>query len=283
MNMRYAIGGMMAATFPMRALRFVQGQPEDYIRVIMYHDVPPASMKALRSQLQFIHDKYGFVDPHNFRKGPTTDKQKGIRVLLTFDDGFKSNKVVADEILKPLGIKAVFFIPSLLLELRDREAQRQYIANHIFKRRTLNSLPEEMALMNEGDFRELISDGHIIGAHTRNHRMLSEIQTEKELRDEIINSGDLLERRLGVAIEWFAWPFGYLSAINAQAYRIICERYKYCCSGVRGINPQGFNPKCILRDPVDLDCSNSYLRFLIEDGLGLFYRKQVQQLHSMVP
>lgn len=47
----------------------------------------------------------------------------GRNLLLSFDDGFASNRDVAEKILNPLDIKALFFVVSDFVNLKDcREA-----------------------------------------------------------------------------------------------------------------------------------------------------------------
>ena len=74
----------------------------------MYHDIPEKTYAFQTSNpvscvsvsvltplqfLDFINGKYCL---------------SGINLLITFDDGFKSNRIVADKILEPLGIKGIF-------------------------------------------------------------------------------------------------------------------------------------------------------------------------------
>jgi Predicted xylanase/chitin deacetylase len=126
--------------------------------------------------------------------------------------------------------------------------------------------------------KELMAQGHSIGAHTINHRKLSEIADDVELRREIVESGDILESRLGVAVSHFAFPFGGLDAINERAKEIIKERYAFCHSGLRGVNTAGTDPHSILRDAVQLADPLPYVRMIVEDALGPMYRKRALSL-----
>lgn len=282
-DLRYAMGTVLASIPVMNIYRRVFKGSDGYLKVLMYHDIPAEAKGAFRHQMEFISRRYGFLDPADLRGKPHTAlRYKGIRVLLTFDDGFKSNRVVAEEILNPMGIKGIFFIPSRLLEMRNHKEQREYIAGNIFKRKRVDELPEDMGLMDETDLRALIKAGHVIGAHTRNHRMLSGLSSDKELIEEIEESGDHLSRCLKIPVEWFAYPFGQISAIDGRAYPIIQKRYRFCCSGVRGLNTKDLDPYGILRDPVDVYCPAGFLKFIIEDGLGVLYRGQVRRLMAMV-
>ncbi len=48
--------------------------------------------------------------------------------ILTFDDGFATNRRIADEILNPMGIQALFFVASAFVDLGERDDYRAFIA-----------------------------------------------------------------------------------------------------------------------------------------------------------
>lgn len=71
--------------------------------------------------------------------------------------------------------------------------------------------------------RELAADGMEIGAHTRTHPILGQIEDPAVLRDEIAGSRADLARRFGVAPMAFAYPVGSEIAMSAQADEAIRE------------------------------------------------------------
>jgi peptidoglycan/xylan/chitin deacetylase (PgdA/CDA1 family) len=246
------------------------------LKILIYHDVPAADRDAFRAHVQYIRTHYGFITLDDL-KSVIAGKAEytGTKVLLTFDDGFHSNAVVAKQILDPLGIKALFFIPPRFIETKNRAEQRTFMAANIFLGGlVVEQIPDAMKPMTWEDLKELLDHGHAIGAHTINHRRLTEIGSERELRREIVESGDILHRRLGTAVEHFAYPFGGIDSIDPRAKAIIKERYAYCYSGIRGVNVGGTDPHALLRDPVSLADPVAYVRFIMEDGLGLMYRKR---------
>lgn len=82
--------------------------------------------------------------------------------------------------------------------------------------------------------RQLSDQGHTIGSHTRTHARLSKIKTNEELISEIIDSGDEIERQIGVQVEHFAFTFGNLESFSPEALKVASQRYKYVYSGLRG-------------------------------------------------
>ena len=85
----------------------------DSLRVIAYHDIPHNQKESLIVQLNWIKTQWNILSPAQFESMILGDEPIiGDNILITFDDGFMSNRIVADEILKPMGIKAIFFVVS---------------------------------------------------------------------------------------------------------------------------------------------------------------------------
>src|SRR5204863_5423449 len=83
--------------------------------VLLYHGVPmdesePVSGRAFEQQLAFLSKHCEFVSPTQIedRRSP----YERLRVVLTFDDGFRNNADVAAPILRRYGVPALFFVSS---------------------------------------------------------------------------------------------------------------------------------------------------------------------------
>ena len=53
----------------------------------------------------------------------------GNNLLITFDDGLASNRVVAEKILNPMGIKAIFFIISEFAKIKKPSEARKFVSD----------------------------------------------------------------------------------------------------------------------------------------------------------
>ncbi len=255
---------------------------QSLLKILVYHHIEQREIVTFKRQVDLIAKLYGFITPEDlpyFFNG--TYKRNGIKVLLTFDDGFKSNLSVAQEILAPLDIRAIFFVCPNLLSMTNREQQKDFISTNMYNGRIkTKNIPDSFIPMGWGDLNVLLSKGHTIGAHTMNHCRLSEIVSENELQYEIIESGNQLEKNLGVEIQHFAFPFGNINSIDRNAMRIIRERYKFCYSAIRGINNPMTNPHALLRDPVSPRNPLGYYQILIENGIKCIYNKQASTLKT---
>ena len=81
--------------------------PRKSLRVLMFHDIEDKNNFV--KQIKFLKKKWKFITPNLFYQICLGKKKvNGRYLLLTFDDGFKSNIYVAETILKKLNIKAIF-------------------------------------------------------------------------------------------------------------------------------------------------------------------------------
>jgi peptidoglycan/xylan/chitin deacetylase (PgdA/CDA1 family) len=76
---------------------------------------------------------------------------------------------------------------------------------------------ERPMFMSWAAVNRLVAAGMEIGAHARNHPMLSRIDDSITLQDEIAGSRRDLEDRLGIAPRAFAYPFGSDDAMSPEA------------------------------------------------------------------
>lgn len=59
----------------------------------------------------------------------------GRNSLITFDDSITSNRVMAEEVLNPMGIRTVFFVVSELVGMEDRRLIVEQVALTVARRR----------------------------------------------------------------------------------------------------------------------------------------------------
>jgi len=91
------------------------------------------------------------------------------------------------------------------------------------------SPPDEHALMSWNDLRELANSGLVdIGSHSRTHPILSPL-TGEQAAEEIIQSRQELQTRLGAAVSCFCYPNGMPGDFGPREIDLIC-RAGYTCS-----------------------------------------------------
>ena len=251
---------------------------------LILHDVPRDQTVYLKELLIQLKKENNFLDPEDFTsviRGNLniTDTHR----LLTFDDGFYSNYSFAKEVLGPLGIKAIFFIPTGFIDSSSKDIYKEFIRQNLYEGQYPSNFDtDEMKPMTWENLSELVNMGHTIGSHTKNHLRLSEINEDNLLKEEIIASGDRIEEMLRIKVEHFAFPFGDIGSIDKKALELARTRYKYIYSGVRGRNSYGTNPFAIRRESIDIGDSYKYNIFVAGGGLSFSYWRARRRLDAMI-
>ena len=103
------------------------------VRVILFHDIPEGAIETFREKILYLSKKWNFISPNEFENHLNGSlRLSGDNLLLTFDDGYKSNRVVAEEVLDQLSIKAIFFIISSFLDVKERKIINEFVKNNLF-------------------------------------------------------------------------------------------------------------------------------------------------------
>ncbi len=188
------------------------------IPVLMYHRVtdgaPAGTMHGIYvtadefdRQLSFLKEKgftaLTFRDIQSIIKGTMPIPNKP--VILTFDDGYEDNFLNAFPLFKKHAMTGVIFL----------------IGNPKIKTNEWDTVSGEppASLMNDKQIIAMRDYGIEFGSHTLNHRHLTHCTPEMALK-EIEGSKKLLEKRVGIPIISFAYPYG---ALNEQHKKMVQE------------------------------------------------------------
>ena len=93
-----------------------------------------------------------------------------------------------------------FFVVSDFVIIDDHDEAKKFIANNICPDLEISDIPMHWRNMQWNDLEALIEQGHTIGCHTKKHTRLSYCRSEGELESEIIESADLITKKLGIDI-----------------------------------------------------------------------------------
>jgi peptidoglycan/xylan/chitin deacetylase (PgdA/CDA1 family) len=196
---------LVAVTVGAIIIRFtLQEYRRDRIPILIYHRVvadelidrcaPNAyvvSATRFREQMQLLRDQ-GFttIDLDDFllcKDQP--DRLPRKPVIITFDDGYENNYLLAYPVLKQLGFKAVIYSVSD----PDAEFFRDF------------EIPER--LLAPEQIKELSANGIAIQGHTRSHRHLKYL-ADDEIEEELAVCKATLEGITGRPVVHMAIPFG---------------------------------------------------------------------------
>ena len=230
--------------------------PRDNVRVVMTHSVPHDHFGQFSQILDGLSSTRAWLDPADFlrkvAKDSPSEHVSGRSLVLTFDDGLLSSYEAAKSILGPRGIRAIFFVPTRILELRTRTQMRDFVAASVYYgARPIDSFrPEEYLTMSAEQLRDLHRDGHMILPHTHSHVLVREIATERDVERELIRPRGIIEDLLGSPADALALPVGTPPTVSAFAYRQIANAYSACFTAVGGANTSATNPLFIRRDSI---------------------------------
>ncbi len=284
MSLKHSL--LSAAYLPLRAknnlLRYVGAKADARLRIVNYHNIAPDEQERFAAQLRWLARSWKFVSPRQFAAMMSGDEPiEGANLLLTFDDGFASNRRVAEEVLNPMGIQALFFVVPDFVDLVEEEDSRDFIANNIWLSRTPET--QDWRNMKWTDLAWLLETGHTIGAHTKSHARLSDLKEERGLEMEIIECADVLKSKLGVEIEHFAYPFGNLASFSPSALAVAMQRFKFIYTGLRGDNAVGVQAWALRRDAIDPPNSLKLIGALLEGGADIVYARDFSKYLSWGP
>ena len=194
------------------------------LRILNYHNIPTSKISNFEKQIQFIIKNYDIISPEQLGTKDINKKIKK-RVLITFDDGYKS-VLNALPVLKKYNIYAIFFIIGDFIQIKNDYEIKNFIANNISPKLYDKNLLNEKNL-NKEDIISLVKEGHTIGYHTKSHKNLGIIKNHKYISDQINNEIDLFgDKKFTQQINHFSFPFGSIENINRENYKIIKDKYK---------------------------------------------------------
>ena len=280
MRLRHAVAPLWLAG--LRTVASLRAPVPGGFRIVLIHDVPDRDLPAFVDLVERVVERHGTVSPEEaetrLAKGGTPARPGRAPVLFSFDDGFLSN-LRAAEILAERGIRAQFFVCPGIVDL-EGDAQRLAIAAKVFRGRVLpDDLGPERRLMTWDEIARMDAMGHRIGAHGATHRRLSDLEGT-ELEDEVAGSGERLREMLGTKADWFAFPFGTVGSVDDRVLAVVAKHFRYCRSGVRGMNGSGTHPMAVRADSVDLSAPPIWRHLVLEGGLDARYRVARRRLEG---
>ncbi|MDC3122146.1 polysaccharide deacetylase family protein [Prochlorococcus sp. AH-716-J21] len=255
---------------------------KSYNSAITLHNINSSDYKWLASLLDYLKKDYEFIDPNDIEEALIFKKNSKKKLLLTFDDGFSSCFDICQKILNPRKIKALFFIPTSFIDLKNKESF-DFCQKHFYPNSVINQkYNREYDALSLDQILVMIKYGHIIGGHTLNHPNLA-LLNEDELFNEITLSANKLESILKSKLLFFAFPFGSLDSINSRSFLIAKKRFKYCFTNIRGGLSESPSKYFLYRQNIEPRMPISLINAILDGKLDWKYRssrKRSKKLYS---
>ena len=193
------------------------------VPILIYHHIRPISEKdkesdktfivspqKLEEQLKYLKDNnfqtISFANLANYFAGQFSLPEKPI--IISFDDGLENQYANALPLLQKYNFTATFFIFT-------------------------NPIGRSKNYFTWEQVKELVSLDMEIGSHGKYHYFLNKINQE-ELKKEVVESKEMIEKNLNQKITAFSYPFG---AYNDQVVTLVKEAgYLSARDIVNGVN-----------------------------------------------
>ena len=258
--------------------------PEHHTRVTYTHEVRSQDLENFGRNLENMRRVRRFITPQEFFASYGPGAEPPTRsTLVTFDDGLLSSFQAAQRVLNPLGIKAIFFIPTGMLELKTPDQARQFVARCMYRmtRPPGNLTDDQFLPMDIDAIRQLVADGHMVLPHTHSHVDLKDIRDERAAQDELLRPKKLLEALLGRPMEAMAFPIGTERQAGGYAYRRIRELYKFCFTALNGANTATTDPYFLHRDCFPPEAPWAYVETVMNGAFDLVYKVKLRKLKAL--
>ncbi len=174
------------------------------VPVLTYHKLSPSAADRMTVRERDFEQQMRYLKEHGYRvisldefadflefREPIPPKS----VVITFDDGWRSTYDIAFPILKRYGFPATLFVYTDLISGSGQTLSWDQV-------------------------RDLSRNGFDIQAHSRTHRYLDRLEEGESfphyfesVRNELEESGRILERQLGRKVKYLAYPYGETNPI----------------------------------------------------------------------
>jgi peptidoglycan/xylan/chitin deacetylase (PgdA/CDA1 family) len=193
--------------------------PRGYVRAVNYHGTPALMADSFERQVAFYAEHFSDTTYDDlvdlFREGRWKKPRPGI--LVTFDDGLRSNRDVALPILERYGLTGWFFVPFAFIDA-EPPAQEEFARTHHIQ--LDQRYGDTRAAMSWDELRAM-SARHVVGCHTRTHRRMHADVAPAVVEDEILAARRDMEERLGRPVETYCWVGGEEHSYSAEAARVV--------------------------------------------------------------
>ncbi len=258
----------------LRALQIMHRR--GYVRAVNYHATPLRHGERLRTHFEFFQKHFSSVSHSDLAEflvdGRWEKKKPGL--IVSFDDGLRSNFEVAVPLLEEFGLTGWFFPPTDFVSCPVDE-QADFAERH-----WIDVDPEaprgERIAMTWKEI-QVLADRHVVGCHTQSHCRLSDALSDDRMEHEIVDAKTTLEDGSGQSIDVFCWVGGEESSYSSRAAACI-RRAGYRFSFMTNSAPilSGTDPLQLQRINVDSRWSADWVAFQVCGILDALYTRKRQ-------
>lgn len=247
---------------------------------LTFHNVLANEYLWFENLIELLHSTYEFLDPNKIDDEHFVMGAKP-KLLITFDDGFHSNRVLAETVLQKYGIKCLYFVTEDFINLSS-EFCYEFVQNRLHPYSKLKNVDiEQLRAMTWEDVKWLVDKGHTIGSHAKTHINLFKLNSYNDIYDEVIGVADRIEDRVGAKINCFAFPFGGVGDVSPKIINLARTRFEFIFSNVRGNLAESPNKGFIFRQNIVPKDPVWMTQMMLDGRLDWKYRKNRNLSHQI--
>jgi len=193
------------------------------VPVLMYHSIATSATRKFRrfaveptefaAQMEYLNDAgYTPVTAAELAGGRPGDQLPPRPVVLTFDDAYTDFYTAALPVLREHGFRATLYVPTAYVGSTTRF--------------NVSLGEENRAVLSWQALADIAAEDIEVAAHSHAHPQLDRVPAEV-ISDEVGRSRRLLEDKLGLAVDGFAYPFGYWNSAARAAVADAGYRYAF--------------------------------------------------------
>jgi peptidoglycan/xylan/chitin deacetylase (PgdA/CDA1 family) len=246
---------------------------DTFLRGLYSHFVFDDQRSTFEEQMKALKSIGEFVSTDDFMSMVTGSVPVDGRYFhLSFDDGLGCLGRNAAPILNNFSIPAIVFVNSAVVAPNDPSIKLAW-----------DKLTKYLKPVQVMSWDELKNSGFDVGGHTCHHSRLIDISSDKNaLKAEISEDKLAIEKGMGRSCNWFAWPYGSLSAVDQSGIKAIQDAgYKGAFGVYRApISPGETFPFAVPRHHFEPHWPMRHLKFF---ALGGLERNQSSVVKKIVP
>jgi peptidoglycan/xylan/chitin deacetylase (PgdA/CDA1 family) len=229
------------------------------VPILMYHSVNPAASRktalavrpqTFERQMRFLRkNRYNIITLQELT-GLIKDNKKvpPHTIVITLDDGYKDNYFYAFPILKKYNIAATIFI----------------IVDEVGRPQDDRLSWDEIKIMQDSG---LI----VVGSHCLGPEPLTNIKSQKEVKNQIFVSKEILEKKLGKRVDVFSYPEG---RFNVKIRQLVMDAgYKAAVATHPGKRYPSNDVFALKRLRISENAANMFIFWVETSGYYTFMRE----------
>lgn len=244
--------------------------PRAHVRAVNYHGTPERFAASFDRQLAYYRERFDPVtaeDLDRLLSGGSWERSRP-GLIISFDDGLRSNFEVARPALEKHGFVGWFFVPAGLVS--------GYTVVTAEAARAASIVPDDAyddgrQTMSWDELREL-ARRHVVGCHTRTHRHMRASLPEDVVRSEVVVAKTMLEQQLARSVDVFCWVGGEEWAYSASAARAIASSgYRFSFMTNSAVITRKTSRLQLQRTNIEADWPLDVVRFQLSGAMDLLY------------